>query len=104
MKDWTLSEAQQRLDEVVAEAESCGPQRVIAPHGDAFVLSARDYKRFVIGFSFDDEEEQSGTERMNFLEMMQRSPLAEAMRSGDWPWEWDDATRSWILPSDAVST
>jgi prevent-host-death family protein len=102
MGDWQLAEAQQNLSEVIRTAESCGPQRVNGPDGDAFVLSARDYKRFVIGSTFDDEEEAPATEPVSFLEMMQRSPLAEAMRDGDWPWEWDDATRSWVLPNDAI--
>jgi hypothetical protein len=112
MEDGKLADTQQCLGEIIRRAKTDGPQRVRGPDGDAFILSARDYKRFVIGFTLEDEgededrdeaEAETDAEPMSFLEMMQRSPLAEAMRSGDWPWEWDDKTRDWVLPSHAVS-
>lgn len=98
MKDWKLAEAQRRLGEVMRRAKLCGPQRVMGTDGDAFVLSARDYKRFVIGFTFDDEDEGDEIEPAPLVEFLQKSPFAEAVRAGDFPWEWDDATRSWVVP------
>ena len=95
MKDWTLSEAQQRLDEVVRQAESCGPQRITGSDGDVFVLSADDYERYVVGFTFPcDEEEVPEGEPMSFVEFMRNSPLAEAMAAGEIDAEeWDRACR-----------
>ena len=102
MKTWKLAEAQQCLTEVIRRAQSCGPQRVTGPDGDAYVMSAADYQRVVAGFTFPDEEDVSGREPVGLLQFMQQSPLAEALREGDWPWNWDDETRSWKLPDDAV--
>ena len=101
MKTWKLIEAQQCLGEVVRRAVSCGPQRLEGHDGDVVVVDAAEYARL----THDEDLPEAGVEgeSISFLEMMQRSPWAEAMRSGDWPWEWDDKTRDWVLPSDAVS-
>jgi prevent-host-death family protein len=88
MKTWKLEEAQQCLGEVVRRAGRCGPQRVTGSDGDAFVLSAADYERLLADSDtldsdlcgFDDIPEG---EPVSFLEMMQKSPLAEAIRAGD---------------------
>jgi hypothetical protein len=84
METWTIQEAQRRLDAIIHQAGSCGPQRVAGPDGDVFILSATDYTRLVTeGSDFLDEASEPSGEPMNFLEFMQRSPLAEAMRAGD---------------------
>ena len=109
MKNWKLAEAQQCLGELVRQAERCAPQRVTGPDGEAVVLSVRDFERLLADGDItesdlcgpDDEAEGAP---VSFLEMMQKSPLAEAIRAGEFPWEWDDATRSWVLPGDADST
>ncbi len=97
MKDWKLSDAQRCLGEVLRRAERCGPQRVTGPDGDAFVVSAGDYERLVADSAGPETElcasGDAEGEPVSFLEFMQRSPLAEAIRAGeidlerypDWP-------------------
>jgi len=88
MKTWKLEEAQQCLGEVVRRAGRCGPQRVKGPNEEAVVLSAHDFERLLADSDtpgwdlcgFDDVPEG---EPVSFLEMMQKSPLAEAIRAGD---------------------
>ncbi|HST61190.1 MAG TPA: hypothetical protein VLK84_20980 [Longimicrobium sp.] len=106
MKNWKLAEAQKCLGEVVRHAKMCGPQRITGSDGEAVVLSAADYKRLLAdaGLSESDISDRADTperEPMGFVEFMQKSPLAEAVRAGEFPWEWDDATRRWVLPGDA---
>jgi hypothetical protein len=101
METWKLTEAPHCLDDVVRHALSCGPQRVESLDGDVVVLDAEDYARLTHTADLPTPEAEGKS--ISFLEMMQRSPLAEAMRSGDWPWEWDDKTRDWVLPGHAVS-
>jgi hypothetical protein len=88
MKDGKQAEAQRCLGEIIRRAEVCGPQRVAGPDGDAFVVSAADYERLLADADIleadicwpDDEREG---EPVSFLELMQKSPLAEAIRAGD---------------------
>jgi hypothetical protein len=88
MKNWKLEEAQQCLGEVIRRAGRCGPQRVKGPIGEAVVLSAHDFERLLADSNtlepdlcgFDDIPQG---EPVSFLEMMQESPLAEAIRAGD---------------------
>lgn len=88
MKAWKQAEAQRCLGEVVRRAKLCGPQRMTGPDGEAFVLSAADYKR-LLAESDTPESDLCGFgdipegEPVSFLEMMQKSPLAEAIRAGD---------------------
>lgn len=108
MKDWKLAEAQKCLGELVRQAEKCGPQRVTGPDRDAVVLSAHDFERLLADAGLLESDLRDGDdapegEPLSFVEFMQKSPLAEAVRAGEFPWEWDDATRSWVLPVDAVS-
>ena len=102
MKDWKLPEAQRCLDEIVRRAKGCGPRGVMESEGDAVVGRAHDHERFATGFTFPDEDQEPGGEPASLVEFMQTSPLADAVRAGEWPWEWDDATRSWVLPGNAV--
>jgi hypothetical protein len=98
MKDWKLAEAQRCLGEVLARAERCGPQRVAGPDGDAVVLSARDFARLLADAGIPESDLRGAEavpegEPVSFLEFMQKSPLAEAIRAGeidlerypDWP-------------------
>lgn len=97
MKKWKLSEAQRSLGELVRQAERCGPQRVTGPDGDVVVVSAADYERLLAGPGGPETDLcTSGDvdgEPVSFLEFMQTSPLAEAIRAGeidlerypDWP-------------------
>ena len=108
MKEWTQAEAQRCLGEVVRRAKMCGPQRITGSDGEAFVLSAADYRRLLAESGVPEtdlcgDDDAPEGEPVSFLEFMQKSPLAEAMREGEWPWEWDDATRSWVLPGNALS-
>jgi hypothetical protein len=108
MKEWKLTEAQRCLSEVARRAKLCGPQRITGPDGEVFVLCAADYRRLLADSGIPEtdpcgEDDAPEGEPMGFVEFMQKSPLAEAMRSGEFPWEWDDETRSWVLPADAVS-
>jgi hypothetical protein len=54
---WPLEDVQRRWSELIVEADRW-PQRVSGPDGDAYVISADIYKRFFIGFTFDDEDEE----------------------------------------------
>lgn len=97
MKDWKLSEAQRCLGELVRQAERCGPQRVTGPDGDVVVVSAADYERLLADSRGSETDlcasGDTDGEPVSFLEFMQRSPLAEAIRAGeidlerypDWP-------------------
>ncbi|HEX6042325.1 hypothetical protein [Longimicrobium sp.] len=107
MKNWTEADARERLGEVIRRAERCGPQRVEGPNGNGVVLSEGDFVRILADAGLDEAELccEGGApdgEPVSFVEFMRQSPLAEAMRSGEWPWEWDDTTRTWVLPGDAV--
>lgn len=107
MNDWTLADAQQRLGEVVRRAERCGPQRVAGPDGEVVVLGADEFQLLLTDAGIREDELRGADdalerEPMGFVEFMQKSPFAEAMRSGEWPWEWDDVERTWVLPGDAV--
>jgi prevent-host-death family protein len=88
MKDWQLAEAQRRLGEVMRRAKLCGPQRITGSDGEVVVLSAADYKRLLAGSGVPEAavcgtEDVPGGEPVSFLEFMQKSPLAEAIRAGD---------------------
>jgi prevent-host-death family protein len=98
MKTWKLEEAQQCLGEVVRRAARCGPQRVTGPDGDAVVLSATAFDRLLadaglLESDLSERNDASRGEPVSFLEFMQTSPLAEAIRAGeidlqrypDWP-------------------
>jgi prevent-host-death family protein len=98
MKEWKLAEAQRCLGEVVRRAKVCGPQGITGRDGTAVVLSAADYKRLIAesGLAeadFSEDDDAPAGEPMSFLEFMQTSPLAEAIRAGeidlerypDWP-------------------
>jgi hypothetical protein len=107
MNEWTLADARQCLGEVIRRAERCGPQRVAGPDGNAVVLSADEFQLLLADAGMREDELRGANdalerEPMGLVELMQTSPLAEAMRSGEWPWEWDDATRTWVLPGDAI--
>lgn len=95
METWTIHEAQHRLADIIHQAGSCGPQRVAGPDGDVFVVSADAYRCMAAGdFDVLEEGSESGGEPMSFVEFMQRSPLAEAMRTGEIdPDEWDRMCR-----------
>lgn len=108
MGDWKLPEAQRCLEEIIRRAESCGPQRVEGAEGGVVVLDGRDFTLLLAEAGLREADLCHGddipeAEPMGFAEFMQRSPLAEAVRTGEWPWEWDDATRTWVLPGDALS-
>lgn len=88
MNDWKLAEAQKCLGEVFRQAESGGPQRITGPDGDGVVLSAADYRRLlaesgVPGTGLCRAGDPPGGEPVSFLEFMQKSPLADAIRAGD---------------------
>ena len=95
MKIWTLSDARHRLDDLVRRALACGSQRVSAPGGEVVVLSAREYDRLAAGTR---PAQEAGAEPRSLLDLMQTSPLAEAMAAGDidlqrypdWPRATDD--------------
>jgi hypothetical protein len=99
MKEWKQAEAQRCLGEVVRRAKVCGPQRVTGPDGEAFVLSARDFKRVLADAGLLESDLCAGDatserEPMGFVEFMRTSPLAEAMAAGEIsPDEWDRACR-----------
>lgn len=108
MENWTVVDAQRCLGEVIRRAETGGPQRVEGPGGTGVVLSEGDFKRILDDAGLresdlDGGDEVPGGDPVGFVEFMQTSPLAEAVRNGEFPWEWDDATRTWVLPGDAVS-
>lgn len=99
MTEWKLEDAQRCLGEVVRRAERCGPQRVEGPDGSAVLLGEADFKLLLADAGLREADlhgggDAPGGEPMSFLELMQRSPLAEAFRAGDFsPEEWDRACR-----------
>jgi len=78
MNSWKLTEAQRCLETVIHSAISCGPQRITGRDGDVVVVSAGEY-----GGAPCDADPLPYGEPASFLEMMQRSSLAEAIRAGD---------------------
>ncbi|WP_420126360.1 hypothetical protein [Longimicrobium sp.] len=100
MKSWQLADADEELTRIVRQAVHHSPQRVTLGEGlDVVVLSGAEYARLTgeappgNGNGSETDKHRSGA---SLLEFMQNSPWAEAVRDGDWPWEWDDETRSWV--------
>ena len=99
MTDEGREDAQGCLGEVIRRAERCGPQRVGGPEGRAVVLSETDFDLLLAEAGLREadlrhDDDPPGGEPVSFLEFMQRSPLAEAFRAGDFsPEEWDRACR-----------
>ena len=100
MKNWNLGEVDDKLREIVDAALCCGPQRVtLDDKFELVILSAAEYARLKGQAPLDSLAEAADGEvrtGKHFLEFMQNSPWAEAVRSGDWRWEWDDETRTWV--------
>ncbi|HEX2081625.1 MAG TPA: hypothetical protein VHG08_28235 [Longimicrobium sp.] len=100
MRNWNLIEADGQLREIADAALCCGPQRVtLADEFAVVVLSAAEYARLTgetPGARAEEAAEGEVRTGKSFMEFMQNSPWAEAVRSGDWIWEWDDETRSWV--------
>jgi hypothetical protein len=100
MAEWKTDEARRRLGEIIGQAERCGPQRIGGPDGSAVVLSERDFRRILAEAGLreadlEGEEIAPGGGSLSFVEFMQRSPLAEAFRTGEISGEeWDRACRS----------
>jgi hypothetical protein len=100
MKNWKIADADEELTRIVRQAVYHAPQRMTLGDGlDVVVLSKAEYARLTgetlaeNGAASDTDERRTGAA---LLEFMQNSPWAEAVRDGDWPWEWDDETRSWV--------
>ena len=100
MKNWNVTETDGQLREIIHAALCCGPQRLTLEGEDGVVvLGAAEYARltgesqFATRTEAPDGEARTG---QSLFEFMQSSPLAEAVREGDWPWKWDDETRSWV--------
>ncbi len=70
MRTWKLEDAKNRFSEVVRMALSHGPQRVTRNGRDAVVVvSAEEYERLAAP--------------EGLVDFLQRSPLAEALSSGE---------------------
>lgn len=100
MKNWKLANADEELTRIVRQAVHHSPQRVTLGDGlDVVLLSKAEYARLTgetpaeNGNASEADEHRTGA---SLVEFMQNSPWAEAVRDGDWPWEWDDETRSWV--------
>lgn len=100
MKNWHLTDTDGPLREVVRQALCCGPQRLtLEGKGEVVVLSPAEYERLAEAPAATGAEppaDQDARTGQSLMDFMQASPLAEAIRSGDWRWEWDDETRSWV--------
>ncbi|HEV3050985.1 MAG TPA: hypothetical protein VGX50_11775 [Longimicrobium sp.] len=66
MKDWAgewqLHDLQRCWSDLIDAADRW-PQRVVSPDGHGYVISADIYKRFFIGFTFEDEDDEPGEVR-----------------------------------------
>jgi PHD/YefM family antitoxin component YafN of YafNO toxin-antitoxin module len=101
MKNWKLADADEELTRIVRQAVHHAPQRVTLNEDlQVVVLSAAEYARLTgepltekrADLSANGEQKTGRT----LVELIQNSPWAEAVRDGDWPWDWDDETRSWV--------
>lgn len=100
MKNWKIPYPDKELNQIVRQAFYREPQRVTLNDDiQVIVVSAAEYARLT-GETPAQEAAASETDERrteaSLFEFMQNSPWAEAVRDGDWPWEWDDETRSWV--------
>jgi hypothetical protein len=101
MKNWKLADADEDLKRIVRQAVHCGPQRVTLDDDlQVVVLSAAEYARLTgeppaVKTADPSANGERKTGR-TLVDLIRNSPWAEAVREGDWPWEWDDDTRSWV--------
>lgn len=108
MKNWKLADADEELTRIVRQAVHHTPQRVTLDDDlQVVVLSSAEYARLTGEMPVENgavvsEPDERGT-GASLFEFMQNSPWAEAVRDGDWPWEWDCENREWILPADHAS-
>ena len=87
MKDWAgewqLHDVQRCWSDLIDAADRW-PQRVVSPDGLGYVISADIYKRFFIGFTFDDEDEEPreirGEEGIGDDAVQLREPVDERAR------------------------
>lgn len=97
MKNWKLADADEELTRIVRQAVHHSPQRVTLNDDlQVVVLSAAEYARLTGQPLAEKSAALSVNGEQNLVELIRNSPWAEAVRDGDWPWEWDDETRSWI--------
>lgn len=118
MTSWKVTDAEGEVrDALTAAICGRGPQHLLLEgEGEAVVMRADEYVRLVGEIAGEttggtaparvreaqcDIPVRTGAD---LLETMRNSPWAEAVRTGFWPWVWDDDTRDWVLPEEnAVS-
>jgi hypothetical protein len=104
MEQWTLTNADEQLKQVVRKANCCGPQLLVLDGEGVIVLSETEYGRLIVE-SVAREDADSQTARETGLSMFTalRRQLEEAAADGEdvyWPWDWDCEKREWVLPPD----
>ncbi|HEX6372748.1 MAG TPA: hypothetical protein VF006_27755 [Longimicrobium sp.] len=104
MEQWTMTDADERLKQIVRKANCCGPQLLVLNGEGVIVLSETEYGRLMVE-SLLQEGADSQTKRETGLSMFAelRRQLEEAAADGEdvyWPWDWDCEKREWVLPED----
>ncbi|HEU4882782.1 MAG TPA: hypothetical protein VFT45_11065 [Longimicrobium sp.] len=108
MEQWTLTNADEQLKQIVRQANCCGPQHVVLDGEAVIVLSETEYGRLMVeSLMRQGADSHTGTDPgLNWVAALRR-PFEEAAARGEdvfWPWDWDCEKREWVLPVDhAVS-
>lgn len=104
MEQWTLTDADEQLKQIVRKANCCGAQHVVLDGEGVIVVSETEYGRLIVE-SLAREGADSKAARETGLSMFTalRRQLEEAAADGEdvyWPWDWDWEKREWVLPAD----
>lgn len=104
MEQWTLTDADEQLKQIVRKANCCGPQLLVLDGEGVIVLSETEYGRLIVESpAKEGVESQTGRETGASFFAEMRRPFDEAAARGEdvyWPWDWDCEKREWVAPVD----
>lgn len=104
MEQWTLTDADEQLKQIVRKANCCGPQLLVLNGEGVIVLSETEYGRLIVeSLAKGGADSQTAGETGLSMFTVLREPFEEAAARGEdmyWPWDWDCEKREWVLPED----
>lgn len=104
MEQWTLTDADEQLKQMVRKANCCGPQLLVLDGEGVIVLSETEYGGLLVESAARQGADPriAGETGASFFAEMRR-PFDEAAARGEdvyWPWDWDCEKREWVAPAD----